>query len=193
MPFFPAQSTKRQRTRQTRTCRFSLTPAAATAAATAGLPLLFAAPATLPLLLCAARPAVAQDAPGDVEAARTSSLAEGLTLPQGAYRSTSRADIAKFADTLGTIARESEGSIGKVEVLVWRGGSDGPRKTISAFLSKAGYKLNERPAIKSGVSTITLFGAAQSVRTNNLLGNLKLVCPNCHALTDNYRGKNKKV
>jgi hypothetical protein len=124
----------------------------------------------LPLLLCAARPAVAQDAPGDVEAARTSSLAEGLTLPQGAYRSTSRADIAKFADTLGTIARESEGSIGKVEVLVWRGGGDGPRKTISAFLSKAGYKLNERPAIKSGVSTITLFGAAQSVRTNNLLG-----------------------
>ena len=30
-------------------------------------------------------------------------------------------------------------------------------------------------------------------RTNNLLSNLRLVCPNCHALTDNYRGKNKKV
>jgi len=30
-------------------------------------------------------------------------------------------------------------------------------------------------------------------RTNNTLDNLELVCPNCHALTDNYRGKNKKV
>ena len=30
-------------------------------------------------------------------------------------------------------------------------------------------------------------------KTNNLLRNLELLCPNCHALTDNYRGKNKKV
>lgn len=26
---------------------------------------------------------------------------------------------------------------------------------------------------------------------NNELNNLELLCPNCHALTDNYRGKNK--
>jgi hypothetical protein len=30
-------------------------------------------------------------------------------------------------------------------------------------------------------------------RTNNSLHNLDLLCPNCHALTDNYRGKKKKV
>jgi hypothetical protein len=30
-------------------------------------------------------------------------------------------------------------------------------------------------------------------RINNVLSNLMLLCPNCHALTDNYRGKNKKV
>ena len=30
-------------------------------------------------------------------------------------------------------------------------------------------------------------------RINNVLSNLELLCPNCHALTDNYRGKNKKV
>jgi hypothetical protein len=30
-------------------------------------------------------------------------------------------------------------------------------------------------------------------RTNNCLSNLELVCPNCHALTDNYRGKNRKA
>lgn len=29
-------------------------------------------------------------------------------------------------------------------------------------------------------------------RENNLIENLQLLCPNCHALTDNYRGKNKK-
>ena len=27
--------------------------------------------------------------------------------------------------------------------------------------------------------------------SNNTLSNLTLLCPNCHALTDNYRGKNK--
>lgn len=27
-------------------------------------------------------------------------------------------------------------------------------------------------------------------RTDNRIGNLQLLCPNCHALTDNYRGKN---
>lgn len=29
-------------------------------------------------------------------------------------------------------------------------------------------------------------------RRNNVLNNLELLCPNCHAQTDNYRGKNKK-
>ena len=28
------------------------------------------------------------------------------------------------------------------------------------------------------------------VRTDNRISNLQLLCPNCHALTDNYRGKN---
>jgi len=30
-------------------------------------------------------------------------------------------------------------------------------------------------------------------RTNNTLSNIELLCPNCHALTDNYRGSKKKV
>lgn len=30
-------------------------------------------------------------------------------------------------------------------------------------------------------------------RTNNSLDNLKLLCPNCHAFTDNYRNKKKVV
>ncbi len=30
-------------------------------------------------------------------------------------------------------------------------------------------------------------------RTNNALDNIELLCPNCHALTDNYRGGKKKV
>jgi len=30
-------------------------------------------------------------------------------------------------------------------------------------------------------------------RTNNTLPNIELLCPNCHALTDNYRGSKKKV
>ena len=30
-------------------------------------------------------------------------------------------------------------------------------------------------------------------RTNNALANIELLCPNCHALTGNYRGRKKKV
>ena len=30
-------------------------------------------------------------------------------------------------------------------------------------------------------------------RKNNTLENIELLCPNCHALTDNYRGSKKKV
>lgn len=30
-------------------------------------------------------------------------------------------------------------------------------------------------------------------KKNNQLSNLDLLCPNCHALTDNYRGKNIKI
>ena len=29
-------------------------------------------------------------------------------------------------------------------------------------------------------------------RTNNVLSNYQLLCPNCHSFTDNYRGKNAK-
>lgn len=29
-------------------------------------------------------------------------------------------------------------------------------------------------------------------RSNNLLENLRLLCPNCHALTPTYRGRNKR-
>ena len=29
-------------------------------------------------------------------------------------------------------------------------------------------------------------------KTNNTLENLMIVCPNCHAQTDNYKSKNKK-
>jgi len=28
-------------------------------------------------------------------------------------------------------------------------------------------------------------------RTNHLLENLEMICPNCHSQTDNYRAKNK--
>lgn len=31
------------------------------------------------------------------------------------------------------------------------------------------------------------------INTDNNLNNLELLCPNCHALTDSYRGKNKKT
>ena len=30
------------------------------------------------------------------------------------------------------------------------------------------------------------------INTDNRLENLRILCPNCHALTSNYRGKNKK-
>ena len=133
------------------TRRFSL-------AAAASLPLLFAAPAALPLLLCPARPAVAQEAPGDVEAARTSPLAGGLTLPRGAYRSTAKNDIAKFAGVLGEAAKNSDSRLSGVEVLIWSGG-DGPRETLARTLSGAGYRYKTQAPIQADEGQVTLFVA----------------------------------
>jgi hypothetical protein len=31
------------------------------------------------------------------------------------------------------------------------------------------------------------------IRENNALENIEILCPNCHAQTDNYKGKNKKI
>ena len=41
-----------------------------------------------------------------------------------------------------------------------------------------------------GVSIPLELHHLNGVRTDNRISNLRLLCPNCHALTDNYRGKN---
>jgi len=87
----------------------------------------------------------------------------------------------------------------------------GPKKQISHYLNKnksiQTYKLKNR-LINAGIfdhqcqncklkdwlnKPIPLeLHHKDGDNSNNELSNLSMLCPNCHALTDNYRGKNKK-
>lgn len=92
-----------------------------------------------------------------------------------------------------------------------RGKKTGPKKPLDDYLSNKfpiqTYKLKNR-LLKEGVfehycmcchlkewmdNPISLeLHHIDGNNKNNSLNNLQLLCPNCHALTDNYRGKNKK-
>ena len=91
-----------------------------------------------------------------------------------------------------------------------RGKIIGPKRPIEDYLSnKAGiqsWKLKRR-LIKENILEHKCNNCKQKTwlddqipielhhkdgnHLNNELSNLELLCPNCHALTDNYRGKNK--
>jgi hypothetical protein len=68
-------------------------------------------------------------------------------------------------------------------------------------LRKRLLKNNHFNHVCSSCANTTWMGAAipleldhiNGVRTDNRIENLRLLCPNCHALTSTYRGKNKKT
>jgi hypothetical protein len=86
----------------------------------------------------------------------------------------------------------------------------GPRKSIKSYLIKnstiQSFKLKKR-LLSDKVFEHKCYRCNQDTwleqtiplelhhidgnNSNNILSNLTLLCPNCHALTDNYRGKNK--
>lgn len=92
-----------------------------------------------------------------------------------------------------------------------KGNTPNPTKPISVYLNNeqwiASYKLKKR-LLKENIFThqcMNCFGKEwldkpiplelhhiDGNNQNNSLNNLQLLCPNCHSLTDNYRGKNKK-
>ncbi|MEM6397505.1 MAG: HNH endonuclease [Bacteroidota bacterium] len=87
-----------------------------------------------------------------------------------------------------------------------------PKKPLSEILveesSYQAYKLKKRllgEGVKSHICescNLTMWQQVEiplelhhinGVRTDNRLENIRLLCPNCHALTSNYRGKNIRV
>ena len=61
------------------------------------------------------------------------------------------------------------------------------------LINERGHQCEECTRVSWGVSPIPLeLHHVDGDNTNNQEGNLQLLCPNCHALTDNYRGKNIK-
>lgn len=91
-----------------------------------------------------------------------------------------------------------------------KGKITGPRKSIKSYLTKnstiQSFKLKKR-LLSDKVFEHKCHRCNQNTwleqiiplelhhidgdNSNNILSNLTLLCPNCHALTDNYRGKNK--
>ena len=91
-----------------------------------------------------------------------------------------------------------------------KGKTIGPKRPLSDYLSNThkiqSYKLKLR-LIKEGVFKWQCQSCNKAKwlkrliplelhhkdgnKDNNSLSNLELLCPNCHAFTDNYRGKNK--
>lgn len=91
-----------------------------------------------------------------------------------------------------------------------KGKTLGPKRSVDEYLSNKksiqSWKLKKR-LLKEGLFESKCYNCYkdtwmdQSIplelhhidgdNTNNNLSNLTILCPNCHALTDNYRGKNK--
>jgi len=70
------------------------------------------------------------------------------------------------------------------------------RRRIKERLLKEGYKqwkcerCNNSSWLKGKIPLE--LNHINGIHTDNKLENLELLCPNCHAMTDTYRGKNKK-
>ena len=91
-----------------------------------------------------------------------------------------------------------------------KGKITGPRKPIKSYLTKnssiQSFKLKKR-LLSDKVFEHKCYNCNKETwlkemiplelhhidgdNSNNTLSNLTLLCPNCHSLTDNYRGKNK--
>ncbi len=137
--------------------------AVASSAAYAGLPLLGS------LIVVPAGPAVAQEA--GLEAAASSRLIAGLSLPAGAYRSTSAENLAQFTNALNSVAKNNGGRIGRVEALIWlKGGGDSAKKALPGLLKKQGYQYAPQPVQDTEAGRVTLFGAATADEKSLILG-----------------------
>jgi hypothetical protein len=94
-----------------------------------------------------------------------------VRLPSGAYRSTSKGDLAKFTDALQSIAQKNHGKVTKTEVLIWRGGDADPAmKNLPARLKDAGYAYSALPAFDAEPGHVTPFGAMVKNKPHGLLG-----------------------
>lgn len=124
---------------------------------------------TTAALVCPAPAHAAAFQGEDIERVTASALAP-VTLPAGAYRSTSEGDVSKFTEALRSTAETNKGRITATEVLIWKK-SDRPHEKITDALKTGGYGCVLRPAFKvKDLGNVTPLASTRKDKKHNLLG-----------------------
>jgi hypothetical protein len=103
-----------------------------------------------------------------VEKAPASTIAP-IRLPAGAMRSTDEDSMAQFEAALKEIAKSKQGSIAKVEALIWKDGKAAV-KELPACLKEAGYGYTVRDTFEAEGAKVTPMAAPRKDKKGDLLG-----------------------
>jgi hypothetical protein len=103
-----------------------------------------------------------------VEKAPASAIAP-IRLPAGAMRSTDEASMAQFEAGLKQVAKNNNGTVAKVEALIWTDGKMA-KKELPACLKEAGYAYTAKDTFEAEGAKVTPMAAARKDKKGDLLG-----------------------
>ena len=92
-----------------------------------------------------------------------------IALPTDAMRYTGKEAIAPLTEILKQMAKQSDASIGEVEVIMWEGDTSA-KKALPGLCKEAGYTYTSRAATKMEGATLTPFTSNRKENREGLLG-----------------------
>lgn len=121
----------------------------------------------------------------------------GYSSVSGANRNTVQTRLDKYNISTEHFTKGVSRGIKRTEENVFCKNSTATQKTLRDWYIKGKYTeykcsiCGQKPFWNGKPLTLTL-DHIDGDNTNNEISNLRYLCPNCHALTDTYRGKNIK-